>query len=305
MLKPRSINPQSPNRQSFCPYLQLLRPKHWIKNLFLFSAPFFGGSLLREDVLQLSIPVFLSFSLSASSGYIFNDIMDRERDRVHPEKNRRPIASGLIKPKKAFFLLASLLLPSLYVSFLIGFEYLLFVVLYLMIQSFYSLKLKGLAIVDIFCIASGFVIRVMAGGAAFNVDVSPWLFLTMLMISLVLASGKRLAEISLLNTNASDHRTSLRDYSTGFLREILIISSATSLVTYALYTVEQSPGLIYTIPVVTFGLFRYLMLADKGLGDPTEALTKDLYLIMTVIVWLVIVWIVRYQKTWRVLGLHF
>lgn len=275
-------------------YLHLLRPHHWIKNLFLFAAPFFGGTILRYDVLILSLPVFLTFSLSASSVYIFNDIFDRERDRVHPKKRKRPIASGLITPKKASFLIMMTLLPSLYMSYLIGTGYLAFVLSYILIQALYSISLKNLTIVDIFSIASGFVIRVLAGGAAFHIKVSPWLFTTMFMISLVLAGGKRLSEVSLLTEGASHHRKSLKDYSEGFLKEILLISSGTALVTYALYTVEQAQELIYTIPVVTFGLFRYLMLADRGMGEPTEALIKDLYLIVTVIVWMVLVVIIRY-----------
>lgn len=155
--------------------------------------------------------------------------------------------------------------------------------------------MKDIAILDIFCIAIGFVIRVMAGGKAFHIDVSPWLFATMFMISLVLASGKRLSETRLLPDNASHHRNSLNDYSEGFLKDILIISSGTAIVTYALYTVEQSQELIFTIPVVVFGLFRYLRLANSGIGDATEALMKDFQLAITVIVWLGLVAILRYK----------
>jgi decaprenyl-phosphate phosphoribosyltransferase len=220
--------------------------------------------------------------------------MDRERDRLHPLKKDRPIASGIVALKTAPLLLMILLSLSIYLSLLTGRGFLLYLLLYIFLQILYSLKLKSLVIIDIFAIAAGFVIRVLAGGVAFHVEVSPWLFATIFMISLVLASGKRLSEVMQLSTNASQHRESLGSYSDSFLREIFLISSGTALVTYALYTVEQSPDLMYTIPLVTFGLFRYLLLAEKGLGDATEALTRDLPLSLTVILWLLLVGVVRY-----------
>lgn len=273
--------------------LKLLRPHHWLKNLFLFSAPFFGGILFKGDVLLLALPVFLSFSLSASSVYIFNDIIDRERDRLHPDKSKRPIAFGLITPGKAYLLILLILLPSLYIASLIGPGYLILVVSYLVINVLYSIRLKDIAIIDIFCIAAGFVIRVMAGGAAFRVDVSPWLFSTMLMISLVLASGKRLSESEKLRENASQHRESLGHYSRELLKSILIISSSSALICYALYTIEQARELIYTLPVVTLGLFRYLMVSEKGLGDATEAMIRDKTLTLIIVIWLFMIWVLR------------
>jgi len=275
-------------------FIKLLRIHHWLKNLFLFAAPFFGGVIFEESLITKALPAFLAFSLGASSVYIFNDIMDRERDRLHPLKKDRPIASGIVALKTALLLLMILLSLSIYLSLLTGRGFLLYLLLYIFLQILYSIKLKSLVIIDIFAIAAGFVIRVLAGGVAFHVEVSPWLFATIFMISLVLASGKRLSEVMQLSTNASQHRESLGSYSDSFLREIFLISSGTALVTYALYTVEQSPDLMYTIPLVTFGLFRYLLLAEKGLGDATEALTRDLPLSLTVILWLLLVGVVRY-----------
>lgn len=278
----------------FKTFIKLLRIHHWLKNLFLFAAPFFGGVILEESLIRKALPAFFAFSLGASSIYIFNDIMDRERDRLHPLKKERPIASGIVSIKKALLILMILLSLSIYFALLTGRGFFFYLLLYILIHIIYSLKLKSLVIVDIFAIAAGFVIRVFAGGVAFHVEVSPWLFITTFMISLVLASGKRLSEVRQLNTGAFQHRESLGSYSEGFLREILLISSGTALVTYALYTVEESPDLIYTIPLVTFGLFRYLLLAEKGFGDATEALTGDLPLSLTVVLWLFLVGIVRY-----------
>ncbi len=277
-------------------YIRLLRPRHWVKNLFLFAAPFFGGTLFREDILLLAFPVFLSFSLCASSVYIINDILDREKDRHHPKKRQRPVASGAISPRMALSVMLFLLIPSLYLSLMIERGFFLYIVLYLLIQMAYSIRFKNIAILDIFCIAAGFVIRVLAGGEAFNIRVSPWLFSTMFMISLVLASGKRLSETEELKENASLHRESLFYYSKGLLKSMLIISSSASLISYALYTIEQSSGLVYTLPVVTFGLFRYLLVSEKGLGDATEAMLRDRPLAVTVILWIAVVWFLRYSS---------
>jgi len=275
-------------------YLKVLRIKHWIKNLFLFAAPFFGGKLFEESTLHLALPAFISFSFCASSIYIFNDIRDIERDRVHPEKRNRPIASGKIRKNIAYLLSAFLFSISLILSFKIGFYFFYFIILYFLVQVGYSIYLKTIPILDIFCIASGFVIRVLAGSAAFNVEPSRWLLLTMFMISLVLATGKRLGEVSLLEDKIAEHRNSLNSYSISTLNEILVISSSAALIAYSLYTVEQFHKLIYTVPVVTFGLFRYLMISKQGMGDPTKAMTHDKLLAATILIWLLLVWYMRY-----------
>jgi len=275
-------------------YLKVLRIKHWIKNLFLFAAPFFGGKLFEESTLHLALPAFISFSFCASSIYIFNDIRDIERDRVHPEKRNRPIASGKIRKNIAYLLSAFLFSISLILSFKIGFYFFYFIILYFLVQVGYSIYLKTIPILDIFCIASGFVIRVLAGSAAFNVEPSRWLLLTMFMISLVLATGKRLGEVSLLEDKIAEHRNSLNSYSISTLNEILVISSSAALIAYSLYTVEQFHKLIYTVPVVTFGLFRYLMISKQGMGDPTKAMTHDKLLAATILIWILLVWYMRY-----------
>jgi decaprenyl-phosphate phosphoribosyltransferase len=276
-------------------YLSLLRPKHWIKNLFLFAAPFFGGNLFSKTTLLIALPAFMAFSLSASAVYIFNDIQDIEYDRLHPKKKKRPVASGSISKSNALFFAFILATLAFVLSYEISSVFFYFILSYLAIQVLYSLYLKNIAIFDIFCIASGFVIRVLAGGSAFHVAVSRWLLLTMFMISLVLASGKRLAEVKLLHEKAEEHRKSLDVYSISTLNEILLISSSGALMAYALYTVEQYQHLIYTVPIVTFGLFRYLLLSKKGNGDPTEALTRDKWLAVTVMLWLLMTALLRYN----------
>lgn len=275
-------------------YIHLLRPKHWIKNLFLFAAPFFGGRLFDEKTLLIVLPAFIAFSLSASAGYIFNDLMDIKKDIHHPKKRYRPIASGSIRKKNALIQICILVVVSLSVSYMIAPAFFYWLLFYLLIQLAYSLYLKNVAIVDIFCIASGFVIRVFAGGAAFDVEVSKWLLLTMFMISTVLAAGKRLGEVSLLNEKAESHRKSLSYYSKGALNDIFLISASASLITYTLYTIEQFQQLVYTVPIVTFGLFRYILLTRQGKGDPVEAVTQDKWLALIIFLWLFIVGLIRY-----------
>jgi decaprenyl-phosphate phosphoribosyltransferase len=275
-------------------YIHLLRINHWIKNLFLFAAPFFGGSLLKDETLRIAFPVFTAFSLCASAVYIFNDIQDIEYDRLHPRKKCRPIASGVISKETAFIFMLILAALSFVLSYSISSGFFFFVLFYIVIQVFYSLSLKNVPIIDIFCIASGFIIRVLAGGAAFHVHVSRWLLITMFMISLVLAAGKRLGEVRLLQDKVEAHRKNLDAHFIATLNEILLISAAGSLIAYALYTLEQFHDLIYTVPVVTFGLFRYLLLSKKGIGDPTESLTHDKWLAVTVILWLFMIGFLRY-----------
>ena len=277
-------------------YIIELRIKHWVKNLFLFAAPFFGGVLFKDSTLYLALPAFVSFSLCASAVYIINDIVDIKKDLLHPKKSQRPVASGAISKKNAVLIALMLTVTSSFISFRISPNFFGLIVLYFLIQMAYSIYLKHIAVADIFSIASGFVIRVLAGGAAFNVDVSRWLFITMFMIALMLAAGKRIGEAVLLNENAQAHRKSLDFYSVATLNEILLISSSGALIAYALYTVEQFGNLIYTVPIVTFGLFRYLLLVKKGSGDPTEALTKDRLIVFTVIIWLLFTGFIRYQQ---------
>jgi decaprenyl-phosphate phosphoribosyltransferase len=276
-------------------YIKLIRVRHWIKNLFLFAAPFFGGTLFHKATLITAIPAFFAFSLCASAAYIYNDIKDIENDKLHPKKKKRAIATGSISKEKALIFGGALTVVSFIIAYKVAPVFFYFILVYLFIQILYSLSLKHIAILDIFCIASGFVIRVLAGGAAFAIGISQWLLLTMFMISLVLATGKRLGEVRLLNDRVEAHRKSLHVHSISTLNEILIITSSASLIMYALYSMEQFQHLVYTVPVVTFGLFRYLLISKKGIGDPTDALTKDPWLALTVIVWLLLVGLIRYS----------
>ena len=277
-------------------WLSLLKAKHWVKNILLFAAPFFGGYLFHPFTVSSAFTAFAAFCLCASAGYIVNDVKDADKDRLHPRKSTRPVASGKVKPGTAFAVAGLLTAVAFALSFVISPIFFAYLAAYLAVQLAYSLFLKDVPLLDIFAIASGFVLRVLAGGAAFHVEVSQWLFVTMFMISLTLASGKRLCEVRLLDDKAGEHRASLNHYSPALLNEILLVAASASLLTYALYTVEQSRNLVYTVPIVVLGLFRYIMVSKQGLGDPVEALTRDKWLAMTVTAWLVLVGVMRYTR---------
>ncbi|MBF0606896.1 MAG: decaprenyl-phosphate phosphoribosyltransferase [Candidatus Magnetobacterium sp. LHC-1] len=276
-------------------YIRLLRPRHWLKNLFVLAAPFFGAGLFRPDRVGMAVVSVIAFSMAASATYIINDIIDRKRDLLHPDKALRPIAAGLVGIREALILWGVLLGVALMLAYRINVGFLSCVIVYAVVQIAYCLYLKGVALVDVFIVAMGFVIRVIAGGEAFGIVVSEWLLVSMLMVSLMLATGKRISEAALLSALAKKHRSSMDDFPPELLHDVLAITSAASLISYALYTVEQSRNLVYTVPIVTFGLFRYLHLAHKGKGDPTDAMTSDKWLGLTVLLWLAIVALLRYN----------
>jgi 4-hydroxybenzoate polyprenyltransferase len=275
--------------------MKLLRPHQWLKNLLLFFPPFFGGKMMEADVLAVLIPSFLSFSLTASSGYILNDIMDKEADRLHISKKERPIAHGDVSVVIAIIFATFLLVTALIVSSSVSRQFEAYLIIYFFISLLYSLYFKHVAIIDIFFVSSGFLIRVLAGGEAFRVTVSSWLFLTVFVVSLFLAVAKRLGEKT-IGSESSLHRKVLAEYPPQFLEGIMWVTSAVSIVMYALYTIENNKNLIYTVPIAFFGFLRFIYIANHdGKGDPTEALLHDPQIAVTGIGWLIAVATVVYR----------
>ena len=275
-------------------YIKILRPHQWLKNLFCFFLPF-CGKMVDPSVRSAVIPALLSFSLAASCGYIINDIKDRMADRNHVIKKQRVIAKGELTVVfaaviAAVLYVAALLISSNYVSR--RFEW--FLLMYLFVSLTYTFFLKDIVLVDIFFISFGFLLRVLAGGEAFRTTVTSWLFLTVFMISLLLAAGKRLGELVSLGDAAHSHRRSLTHYSQSFLEGILWFSASASLVTYALYTLEQANGIFHTVPIAAFGLLRYIYIVKQGQGDPTEALLKDGQITAVGIVWVFVIGAIIY-----------
>lgn len=275
-------------------YLLLLRPHQWLKNLILFFPVFLDGSLFQAGRLGLGVVPFAAFSLASSATYIVNDLRDREQDRHHPKKCQRPLASGAIKVKAAVVVALLAMAGAVFLTLLQPVLFAVWLLAYLLLTSAYSFGLKNQPILDIFCIASGFVFRLFAGGAVFNISVSNWLFLTVLLLALFLSCGKRLAEKNLLGNQSIDHRRALEEYPPGVLEGFMFMSGAAVLVTYTLYVISRHQ-LIYSVPLCCFGLFRYILLVKRGRsGDPTEALVRDPVLFIVGFVWVVMIGVVVY-----------
>jgi len=276
-------------------YISLLRPHQWLKNLILLFPPFLSGSLFHAGMETRWVFPFVAFCCASSSTYIINDIIDRENDLRHPVKRFRPIPSGRVSGASAFILSLFILSCGVVFGLEVSVFFLVYVSLYLCLSLLYSILLKNLPIVDIFCISSCFVIRLYAGGEAFDVQVSSWLFLTVFLLAIFLCVGKRYSERRAMGASAAGHRRILEKYPAGFLEGAMYLSGAAVLVTYSMYVITR-PLLVYTVPLCLFGLLRYLLNLQSGeAGDPTEALIKDGPLLMVSLLWVMSVGVIVYQ----------
>lgn len=270
-------------------YVQILRPKQWLKNLMLYFPLFLGGGLKLPGAWLEGLLPFVSFCLVSSSAYVINDLIDAHRDAVHPEKCRRPIPSGKIGRRPAIIYALLLVGGGFVVGAMANLVLVGFLVAYLPVTLSYSQWLKHQPLVDVFCIAIGFLIRLEAGGAVFGIKVSYWLFLSVFLLALVLSIGKRLSEKQRFNECEKISRPVLLEYPPGFLQGAMYVCGSAVLVTYAMYVVTR-PRLIYTIPLCTYGLLRYMMLVVSGrFEDPTEALLKDVQLLIVGLLWTVMI----------------
>jgi decaprenyl-phosphate phosphoribosyltransferase len=265
--------------------MRLLRPTQWLKNLMLFFPPFLGGALLQPGLLARGAFPLTSFCLASSAGYVLNDLLDRHLDAHHPRKKERPIASGAVSPAAACALAALCLAFSLVLAAQVSGVFLGILIAYLAVTGCYSLKLKEIPVLDLFCIASGFLLRLQAGGEAFGIAISDWLFLSVFLLAVFLATGKRLGEKQSLGENAGGHRKSLLSYPEGFLQGTMYMTGGAVLVTYTQYVIVRH-AMVYTVPLCCFGLLRFIMRVQAGQGgDPTESLLKDAPLFIVGLLW--------------------
>jgi 4-hydroxybenzoate polyprenyltransferase len=282
-----------------------MRLQQWIKNFFLFAALIFSGHLLlREDVL-LAVAGFFSFSLVTSGIYLFNDIMDIESDKLHPVKSHRPLPSGKVRIPSAYVASFVLSCLGIGVSFFLRVEFGLVVGAYFLVNVAYSLRLKQVVIVDVMTIAAGFVLRVVAGAVLIQVPTSEWLIICTVLLSLFLGFSKRRHEITYLEEGANVHRSVLRYYSPYFLDQMIGIVTASTVMSYALYTISDetvrkfgTKHLIYTVPFVLYGIFRYLYLVhrkEEG-GNPTRLALTDRPLLVNIVLWIATACIIIYGK---------
>ncbi|SKC80476.1 decaprenyl-phosphate phosphoribosyltransferase [Pseudoxanthomonas indica] len=266
--------------------IKLMRPRQWIKNAFVLAPLIFSGEFVRLESVGASLRAMLLFCIASSLTYVFNDICDVERDRRHPVKSRtRPLASGKV-PMSWAIALASVLLGVLIIGSLAAPACSLVIAAYLLLNIAYSVVLKHQPVVDIFTIAIGFVLRVVAGAVALHVPVSSWMFITTLCLALYLASIKRRQE---LGSNGTGGRKVLDAYSISLIDRYAGLSAMGALLFYSLYVLSARPALAATVPLVLFGLFRYWFLVEsQNDGEsPTEALLGDWQLLATVAVWTV------------------
>jgi len=267
--------------------LKLLRIQQWLKNLMLFFPPFLGGTFVSDCLTPRALFPFIAFCTASSATYILNDLFDKDNDRHHPEKRTRPIASGRVSALTAQLFAGLLLISSVLLAWNASGMFLLILTAYVVVSLAYSAKLKEIVLVDIFCISAGFLLRLQAGGVAFNVAISEWLFLSVFLLSVFLSTGKRSAEKQHLGDVAHHHRKALTAYPKGFLEGTMYMTGGSVLVTYTMYVISRhSSLLLYSVPLCCFGLLRYILRVQSGKGgDPTESLTRDVPLLIVGAVW--------------------
>ncbi len=272
---------------------ELLRVESWLKNGFIFAGVLFSGRFTDLRSLLTTCAVFGLFSLVASAVYIENDIADRESDRRHPTKRTRPIASGAVSVATARLIQIPLLAVGLGLGFWIDANVGMLLAAYVILNVLYTFWLKHVVILDVMTIAISFVLRVLIGCAAIDIAPSHWIMLCAFMLALHLGFGKRRQELILLHDRPDHRRPVLMSYGVQFLDQLMVIVSALTIVCYILFTMspetvarQGTRNLVYTVPFVIYGLFRYDWLVhQREGGDPTTALLTDPHLIVTVILW--------------------
>ena len=289
------------------------RPVHWVKNLALFAAPVLTGTLVIRPYFVVTFWAFIAFNLATSASYIFNDIIDANKDRLHPIKKNRPIAKGTLPKEVALTTALGLATAALYLALNINMLFFWTISIYVILQILYSLGLKRVAIIDIIVIATGFVLRVYAGAFVINAHLSVWFLLTVISVALFLASGKRRAELAI---SGKGTRESLSVYTKGLLNSYVTMFGNAAWISWSLYTFFESPKaglstllyladiskattisklLMSTIPVVIFVIMRYeiIIFSDKS-EAPEKVLLTDKFLVGAIGVWLAMVLYILY-----------
>lgn len=274
--------------------IKSFRPGQWTKNLFIFAGLIFSQNALEPQLLWTAVAAFIVFCAVSGGVYLINDLSDLQEDKKHPVKKHRPLASGRLGVNFAAGALALLLPASLLAAWLLGRGFFAVTLIYLLLQALYSLYLKRVVILDVFSIALGFVLRVIAGAVVIDVEISSWLIICTILLSLFLALSKRRHEIETLEDEAPEHRRVLEDYSRELLDQMISVVTASTVVCYALYTISPetvakfgTKNLIFTVPFVLYGIFRYLYLVHKkgeG-GNPENIIVSDVPLITNVLLW--------------------
>jgi 4-hydroxybenzoate polyprenyltransferase len=286
--------------------LASLRPRQWVKNLFVFAGVIFSQQLLTPRVWP-ALAAFAIFCGLSGAIYLFNDVADVDTDRLHPSKRRRPIASGALPIGAAIGFGVLLLAGCLAAAFRLSPAFGLVALGYGALLTAYSVWLKHLVILDVLTVAAGFVLRAVAGAVAVDAEISGWLLICTILIALFLALGKRRHEYRSLQGDAAAHRPILAEYSEGFLDQMISVVTASTVTTYALYTMSPETVakfhtrlLPLTLPFVLYGIFRYLYLLyrrDLG-GNPSDLLVTDRGLLLDALLWMVATLAIIYGPKW-------
>jgi len=282
--------------------LVLIRIKHWIKNLFVFFPAFFAGKI--EQILDVNLfLVFISFCFAASSIYIVNDIIDVEKDRNHPIKRNRPIASGFLSIRFSIILLIFLII-TLAITLTLIKHALFYILFYFILNIFYSFWLKNISILDVVCISVGFVLRIMGGGAATDIYISHWMIIMVFLLTISIAFSKRRDDL-VLNIEKGAVRKSLSGYTIQFLDIAKSISFSITLIAYILYSISievterlGTDKMYITSLFVFCGIMRYIQISvvDKNAGSPVDLLMKDRFIQITLLSWIIALSIIIYGK---------
>ncbi len=272
--------------------LQAMRPLQWTKNGLVFAALIFDRQFVDPKAVLLTIAAAVCFCLVSSAGYLVNDVRDAERDRLHPAKRTRPVASGQLSDRTALIAAGVLSLAALGIGSLIRLEFTLVLIGYLLLMLAYNLVLKEWPILDVFAIGGGFVLRAAGGAVAIAVPISPWLYVCTMLLALLVGFTKRRQELVYLEERAGQHRASLLRYSLPVLDQYITILSAATIIAYSVYTfdsaaVPRNHAMMLTIPFVAYGVFRFLAVArESELGGRPEALLfADKPLLLSLLGW--------------------
>jgi 4-hydroxybenzoate polyprenyltransferase len=281
-------------RDGAADFLRLMRPHQWVKNGFVFVGVVFGHAWNVPQLLLAAVLAAGAFSLVSSAIYIVNDYADRERDRLHPTKRSRPLASGRVTPAKALILSTALALLGAALALQAGTSVLAIVAAYAAMNLLYSFGLKNQVILDVFIIAAGFLLRILAGTAGIGIEPSKWLLVCSLFLTLFLGFAKRRSEMLHAGPDYMTHRKALLHYSPALLDNMMAVTACAAIMSYSLYTMSAETAelhgtedLIYTIPFVVYGMFRYIYLlhAKRGGADASHDVVRDPHLVATVLGW--------------------
>jgi 4-hydroxybenzoate polyprenyltransferase len=280
-----------------------LRPRQWVKNLFVFGGLVFGQRLFDPTAVGTAVAAFAIFCGLSGAIYLLNDVADRDKDRLHPEKRSRPVAAGRLSVGAALAAAAALIVAGLAAAAWLSRPFAVAAVAYVLLLSAYSARLKHVVIVDVLVVAIGFVLRAAAGALAIDVAISGWLLICTILLALFLALGKRRHEVLTLGEGASRHRPILAEYSAGLLDQMIAVVTASTVTAYALYTMSpetvakfRTSLLPATLPFVLYGIFRYLYLLYRCQlgGNPSEVVIRDRALLVNTLLWLVLVLVIIY-----------